>query len=210
MGIADSGKRHLYPKDTLKFQAMQTNDPFPASDFDQWAETYDRSTRDYPEFPFAGYERVLASVVERAGAQKGMSVLDLGTGTANLAMLFDALGCELWCTDFSASMLEKARLKLPRAHFALHDLRHDFPPELDRRFDRIVSAYVFHHFELDKKTSLCRELVRERLTPDGKLVIADLSFPTFEAKELFKRQFDDWEEENSKAREVDVDGTWSA
>jgi putative AdoMet-dependent methyltransferase len=174
---------------------MLPNDPFPAADFDAWAESYDRSTREYPDFPFAGYEKVLATVVARAEARPGMAVLDLGTGTANLALLFDQLNCELTCTDFSPAMLEKARAKLPKAHFVLHDLRAGWPIEIDRRFDRIVSAYVFHHFELAQKVSLCRELVDKHLNPGGKLVIADLSFPTFAAKETFKLQFDDWEEE---------------
>jgi putative AdoMet-dependent methyltransferase len=92
-------------------------------------------------------------------------------------------------------MLETARQKLPQAHFALHDLRAAWPPEFDRRFDGIVSAYVFHHFELEKKVSLCRGLVRERLNPGGKLVIGDLSFPSLAAKELFSREIPDWEEE---------------
>ena len=179
---------------------MLPNDPFPPSEFDAWAENYDQSTRDYNDFPFAGYEQVLTTVLSQAVPQPGMSVLDLGTGTANLALLFDRLGCELTCTDFSPFMLEKARAKLPHAHFALHDLRtllNDTPQptELAGRFDRIVSAYVFHHFELEKKVRMCQTLMAEHLVPGGKLVIADLSFPSFAAKETFKLQFADWEEE---------------
>jgi putative AdoMet-dependent methyltransferase len=170
-------------------------DPFPPSEFDSWAENYDHSTRAESEFPFIGYERVLQTVVSRADIKKGMSILDLGAGTANLALLFDQLGCELYCTDFSPRMLEKARLKLPNAHFILHDLRHDFPVEINRRFDCIVSAYVFHHFELEKKVSLCQELIERRLNPGGKLVIADLSFLTYADKERFQLHFDDWEDE---------------
>jgi len=179
---------------------MLPDDPFPPSDFDAWADTYDQSIREYSRFPFAGYEQVLQTVVSQAGPQPGMTVLDLGTGTANLALLFDRLGCQLTCTDFSPLMLAKARARLPNAHFALHDLRTLLgglpPPEaLDRRFERIVSGYVFHHFELQRKVLLCRQLLARHLVPRGKLIIADLSFPTFAAKESFKQQFDDWEEE---------------
>jgi putative AdoMet-dependent methyltransferase len=92
-------------------------------------------------------------------------------------------------------MLEKARQKLPQAHFALHDLRTDWPPEFDRRFDDIVSAYVFHHFKLEKKVSLCHELVSQRLVRGGRLVIGDLSFPSVAAKDAFSRDIPDWEEE---------------
>jgi ubiquinone/menaquinone biosynthesis C-methylase UbiE len=39
-------------------------------------------------FPFDGYERVLDVVVHAAGASAGMRVLDVGTGTGNLAERF--------------------------------------------------------------------------------------------------------------------------
>lgn len=162
-----------------------TGDPFPASDFDGWAETYDRDVAAGSVFPFAGYARVLATVVARAEPGPGMSVLDLGTGTGGLALLFQQAGCQLWCTDFSARMLGIARAKLPQARFVPHDLRGIWPPELDRPFDRIVSAYVFHHFELEEKVRLCRQLATGRLVPGGRLVIADISFPDRAAMDVF-------------------------
>jgi len=174
---------------------MLPNDPFPPSEFDEWAESYDHSILGLTSFPFDGYERVLQTIVELTQSQPGQSILDLGTGTANLAVLFDQQGCELWCTDFAPLMLEKARQKLPQAHFAIHDLRAAWPSEFNRRFDGIVSAYVFHHFELEKKVSLCCELVSQRLVPGGRLVIGDLSFPSLAAKETFSRNIPDWEEE---------------
>jgi putative AdoMet-dependent methyltransferase len=170
-------------------------DPFPASDFDPWAESYDRDVTTYSDFPFAGYKQVLEKVVTLAEVRPGMEVLDLGTGTGNLAARFAEKGCSLWCTDFSEAMLTRARLKLPQAHFVLHDLRSAWPVELDRRFDRIVSGYVFHHFELDRKVDLCRELVDLHLAPQGRLVIADLSFPSQVALDEFKLGCDDWEQE---------------
>lgn len=171
-------------------------DPFPASDFDHWADSYDQDVNDLTKFPFAGYQAVLDRVVQQADTQSGMSVLDIGTGTGNLATRFANLGCELWCTDFSEAMLEKARLKLPKARFIRHDFREEWPPELDdQRFDRIVSAYVFHHVELPQKVDICKELVKKRLKRDGRLIIADLSFPTLGAKEEFKQKVDDWDEE---------------
>jgi putative AdoMet-dependent methyltransferase len=171
------------------------HDPFPASDFDPWAETYDRDVVTYSDFPFAGYEQVLERVVARAEVRPGMDVLDLGTGTGNLAVRFAEKGCNLWCTDFSEPMLAKARAKLPQALFICHDLRVDWPGELDLRFDRIVSGYVFHHFELEKKVSLCKELITLRLVPEGRLVIADLSFPSQAALNEFKKGIPDWEDE---------------
>jgi putative AdoMet-dependent methyltransferase len=175
---------------------MPQTDPFPASDFDPWAESYDKDVQSFKIFPFDGYEKVLKTVVDLAAPRTGMIVLDLGTGTGNLAIPFAEAGCELWCTDFSQTMLDKALEKLPQAHFLLHDIRTAWPPELDRRFDRIVSAYVFHHLELDGKVKFCKELVTNRLAPDGKLIVADLSFPSEKSMRDFAQSIGDlWEQE---------------
>ena len=148
---------------------------FPHEEFDDWAESYDASVSN-EKFPFTGYQQLMTEVVALAELRPRMSVLDLGSGTGNLATGFARKGCELWCTDFSAPMLEQARQKLPDAHFLLHDLSMEFPAEWQRPFDRIVSAYVFHHFELDEKVRILRGLL-PRLAPGGRMVLADIAFP---------------------------------
>jgi ubiquinone/menaquinone biosynthesis C-methylase UbiE len=175
---------------------MSEPDPFSPSEFDPWAATYDEDVVTQNQFPFLGYKEALQTVVQAAAPSSGMSVLDVGTGTGNLALLLARRGCELWCTDFSEGMLAKARKKLPEAHFVLHDLRAALPAELDRGFDRIVSAYVFHHFELDRKVELCRELATGHLTQGGKLIIADLSFQDGQDMLTFAESVGDlWEQE---------------
>jgi putative AdoMet-dependent methyltransferase len=170
-------------------------DPFFSSEFDNWAETYDASVSN-AQFPFQGYQEVLAKIVTLAAPHPGLSVLDLGTGTGNLASRITTPGCELWCTDFSAPMLEKARKKLPSAHFVLHDLRTGWPAELNRPFDRIISAYVFHHFELDEKIRIVRSLFSEHLVPGGLLILGDICFPDRKTMERVKNNAGDgWEGE---------------
>jgi putative AdoMet-dependent methyltransferase len=175
---------------------MNENDPFPPSEFDPWADAYDHDVANQNQFPFNGYEQVMETIVKLAAPTPGMRVLDIGTGTGNLAVRLAAYGCELWCTDFSEAMLAKAREKIPQAHFVLHDLRADWPAELHRPFDRIVSAYVFHHFELEKKIDLCKELAARHLAPEGYLIIADLSFQNSEAMKTFAESVGElWEQE---------------
>ncbi len=170
-------------------------DPYPASDFDAWAESYDRDVL-VEDFPLTGYEQALATVVRLAQAGPAMRVLDLGAGTGNLALRFAALGCELWCTDFSPAMLELARHKLPRAVFAVHDLRQpEWPAGFDGLFDRIVSAYVFHHFVLNEKIRIVQAL-EQRLAPGGWLVIADIAFASLADMESARQVLGDaWEQE---------------
>ncbi|MGZ6346323.1 MAG: class I SAM-dependent methyltransferase, partial [Anaerolineales bacterium] len=91
---------------------MVINDSFPCSEFDDWAETYDFSVSNN-QFPFTGYKTLLEKIVKLADVKPRMRVLDLGTGTGNLAIRFARSNCDLWCTDFSSGMLEKARQKIP-------------------------------------------------------------------------------------------------
>jgi putative AdoMet-dependent methyltransferase len=171
------------------------SEPFPDSDFDAWAKSYDQDVA-CDRFPFTGYENVLATVVALARVQAGMRVLDLGTGTGNLAFRFAGLGCELWCTDFSEAMLAKARMKLPGAHFLLHDLRDEWPSGLPEHLDCIVSAYVFHHFEPAEKIRLVQKIISDLLLPGARLVIGDIVFPDHAAQEIAQAAAGDaWEQE---------------
>ena len=168
---------------------------FPSSDFDDWADTYDQDVIT-DSFPFTGYQPTLNTVVRLSDARPGMTLLDLGTGTGNLARQFLELGCLVTATDFSSAMLDKARERLPGAALIQADVRQEFPAELrSQKFDRIVSGYVFHHFDLAEKVSILLRL-SELLAPGARLVIADISFPDRHAQEAVMRAAGDaWDEE---------------
>ena len=127
--------------------------------FDAWAADYDAGVTSEEGFPFAGYEAVLGRVVQRAAPQPAPSeppqsqptlrVLDLGTGTGNLAARFAALSAEVWGLDFSSQMLAEARENVPNATFLQADLLGDWPTL--PQFDRIVSSYLLHEFDLSAK-----------------------------------------------------------
>jgi ubiquinone/menaquinone biosynthesis C-methylase UbiE len=119
--------------------------------FDQWSKNYDQTIQSPGEFPFDGYEQVLDTIVRFADPIPGIRILDLGTGTGNLAERFITKGYQVWALDFSEEMLSKAKSKLPEVHLIRCNLMDEFPKELPHDCDRIVSAYIFHEFELSKK-----------------------------------------------------------
>ena len=168
---------------------------FPKEDFDEWAANYDKDVQTYSGFPFSGYEDLFNLIGEWAQAKAGQKVLDLGTGTGNLAVQFVEVGCQVWGTDFSSEMLVIARKKLPQVTFLESDLALGWPQGLEGEFDLVVSAYVFHHFKLEDKIRLVKEILGH-IKENGRLIIGDLSFADIQKKELVRRQNEDsWDEE---------------
>jgi len=149
--------------------------------FDDWAEHYDSSVQGRTDFPFMGYEDVLARVEQKAGKKRGQSVLDVGIGTGNLASRFLGSDREVWGLDFSREMLEHVRKRFPTIQLIQADLSTG-SIDVSCRFDRIVSAYVLHEFALPVKTRIIQWLVETHLNPGGRVVIADISFPTRELR----------------------------
>lgn len=174
-------------------------------EFDQWSESYDADVCGIDGFPFGGYETALRRVVDLAAADPFTSVLDLGTGTGNLAMHFVALGCSVWGMDFSDGMLALARTKLPDVPLAEADILGPWPQEFCRRYDRIVSAYVFHHFDQKEKLDFLVRLIRDHCVRDGRILIADIAFPTVAALDQARARWaDSWDEEHYWVAEKDV------
>ena len=152
--------------------------------FDDWAADYDRALQESTgRFPYDGYGEVLSMVVKLTRPQPNMRVLDLGTGTGNLAARFVEQNCLVWGVDFSVAMLAEARHKVRGARFVHADLLGDWPAILDGPFERIVSAYVLHEFDLPTKLRLISGLADRRLAPGGWVVVADVSFPDATARD---------------------------
>jgi len=165
--------------------------------FDTWAENYDDDIASSGgAFPFDGYRDVLDEVLTLADVEPGMRVLDLGIGTGNLAARFVRQGCDVWGVDFSSEMIARARAKLPQIHLIQADLLGGWPTELQLPFERIVSAYVLHEFDLDTKLSILLRLSRGHLTRGGSIVVGDIAFPTVQARERAHQEWAElWDED---------------
>jgi SAM-dependent methyltransferase len=119
----------------------------------------------------AGYQATLAWVVDRATVQPDDVVVDLGTGTGNLAALLPSAR-RLVGVDVSAQMLDLARAKLPAGTELVQADMLD-AGALPDAVDVVVSTYAIHHLTADEKAELVR-LVAARLRPGGRFAVGDL------------------------------------
>lgn len=166
--------------------------------FDNWALQYDQAVSNSSgQYPFDGYDDALSAVVALAEPRPGLMVLDLGTGTGNLAERFASQGCTVWGVDFSKTMLEKARVKFPEINLVQADLLGEWPQRLPTTFDLVVSAYVLHEFDTTNKVGLISRVVEKYLKPGGRVLIADIAFPSAAARDaaskIWRNTWDDTE-----------------
>jgi len=155
--------------------------------FEEWAQHYDSIiTQNDSTFPFDGYDELLDTVVRLANVKPGLRVLDLGIGTGNLAVRFLQQGCEVWGVDFSTEMIAQAQVKLPQAHLVqttLLNMLSEWPTGFPSSFDRIVSSYVLHEFDLATKIALLQQLAYHHLVQEGRIIVGDIAFPTVRERE---------------------------
>lgn len=116
-------------------------------------------------------------LVDQAEIQPGHRVLEIGCGTGNLALLAKRLhpDAEVVGLDPDPKALARARRKAGRKVLPVR-LDRGFAQELpypDASFDRVLSAFMFHHLGPDEKEEALRE-VRRVLKPGGSLHLLDL------------------------------------
>jgi putative AdoMet-dependent methyltransferase len=149
---------------------------------------YDDFIEETDEFPWAGYDRVLEFVVREAYVDEGMSVLEIGAGTGNLTERLVDLHCDVWVVDVSSRVLDEVSYRVRgEAHTVHADILTEWPPELNRRFDRIISTYLFHEWDMATKVALLQRLATQHLTPDGFILIGDVAFRSTSALEEGQR-----------------------
>ena len=146
--------------------------------FDDWANTCDADIATAGGFPFAGYERALAHVVDLADPRPGDRVLDLGIGVGHLAARFEELRCVVTGVDFSPAMLGQAARRVPSATLHKMDLLGDGAPLVGQRFATVASGYVLHQFDDVTKLTILERVLNGHLLDDGQLIIADIAFET--------------------------------
>lgn len=115
-------------------------------------------------------------LVEQADICPGQRVLEIGCGTGNLTILAKRFhpDAEVLGLDPDPNALARAGRKAGRARLSIR-LDHGFAQELpypDASFDRVLSAFMFHHLGPEEKEEALRE-VRCVLKPGGSLHLLD-------------------------------------
>lgn len=119
---------------------------------------------------------VKTALIEQAGISPGQRVLDLGCGTATLALWVKQRHPDAQVTGIDAdpAALEIAARKARRSDVSIGlDPGFSFRlPYADASFDRVLSSLFFHHLTWADKQRTARELYRV-LRPGGQLHVAD-------------------------------------
>jgi putative AdoMet-dependent methyltransferase len=138
---------------------------------DTEVDGYDDDVTDESNPVRNGYDATLDWVIAHTSTGGDDVVVDLGTGTGNLAARLGPRA-RLVCVDVSTGMLDVARTKLPsETEYVEADLLEflDGAPECDV----VMSTYAIHHLTANEKIALLDGLFL-RMRPGGRIVIGDL------------------------------------
>ena len=164
-----------------------------------WEEAgdYDRWTAAEAGLYYERYNDLLDLVVVRCRVRRGDRVLDIGTGTGELARRFaQNRGCGVVGLDPSPAMVGEARRKATAAGWEDVEFKVVEAPFLeipypDGSFAAVASSQAFHHLHERHKPAAVREMARV-LGAGGWLAIGD---PMFQNRAGLEAALARWPEE---------------
>jgi len=152
--------------------------------FESWAPVYDSTVNDrhgeYGEV-FLGYRQILHQVANKVPVNTPGYVVDMGSGTGNLAHVLRLRGHQVIAVDPVVAMLDEAGHKYPNLELAPGDFLSYNYGQLPS-VKAIVSSYAFHHLtDPEKEEALSR--MKTALSAGGRIILADTVFESEKAKE---------------------------
>jgi SAM-dependent methyltransferase len=123
-----------------------------------------------------GFESIHRQLVDQADIGPKHRIIEIGCGTGNLSILTKRLHpqAQVVGLDPDPKALARAQRKAEREVISVQ-LDRGFAEELpypDASFDRVFSAFMFHHLEPDEKEKTLQE-ARRVLKPRGSLHVLD-------------------------------------
>ena len=166
-----------------------------AAFFDRFSKEYESQDR----YRYLFYRWMVKTIVRQVEAES-CRILDIGTGTGNLALRLAMRypNSRILGVDISSGMIKEAKAKCAR--MGLTNVRFEVSPVEALRIRRVglaVSLLALHHVR-DKKLVVSN--VYARLTQNGKLVIGDWFMPTKD----YEKEIDELRRKNPRlAKEFD-------
>jgi len=117
-------------------------------------------------------------LIQQAGIQPNMKVLDLGCGTGTLTLMLKRAHptAEVTGMDGDPQVLDIAREKSGNTNIQWDEGLASSLPYPDSVFDRVVTSLVIHHLVTDDKRRAFKEIYRV-LKPLGELHVLDFGAP---------------------------------
>ena len=149
--------------------------------FNIWSNDYDQTVTqtdgEYVEV-FKNYDHILEETVNQISLAKDALVVDIGSGTGNLAHMAFQKGYTAIGLEPNEKMRNLSSMKYP--HIPVKAGSFLTLPLEARSIDAIVSSYAFHHLSDYEKGDAIR-LMASKLRPQGKIIIADTMYASPEA-----------------------------
>lgn len=132
--------------------------------FDKIADLFDARFNFYSKC--AGILRIQRRIdlfFKHCQLRPASKILEIGCGTGEYTKGLLKYACNLFCTDISYNMLDKALNKLPKQnnlYFFVCDIEH--LPVKDNTFDAIVGNSILHHLDVEKATSSIFRVLKDK------------------------------------------------